>query len=78
MGKPQSKYKTDNWVQQYVIPWLCGAVPALVVGGFLAWWLVPAAYEQRGYLAAGGEWIAVLFAAFAAFQGGKWIFEQVK
>lgn len=78
MGKPQSIFKTDNGFQQYVIQWLCGALSAFVVGGFLAWWLVPIAYEQCGYRAVGEEWIALLFAAFAAFQVGKWLLKQVK
>lgn len=78
MGKPQSTFKTDNGVQQYAIQWLCGGLSAFVVGGFSAWWLVPMAYEQRGYWAVGGEWIAVLFAALAAFEACKWILKHVK
>lgn len=45
---------------------------AFTLGGAVFLWLVPVAQMERGYPAVGGEWVAVVFAAYVGFfLGGK-------
>ena len=38
---------------------LAALIPALLVAWLVALWAIPAAYAERGYRAAGGEWILI-------------------
>lgn len=43
---------------------------AFTLGGAVFLWLVPVAQMERGYPAVGGEWVAVVFAAYVGFLFG--------
>lgn len=46
---------------------LLAMVLALLVAWLVALWAIPAAYAERGYRAAGGEWILVASAGGAIY-----------
>lgn len=46
------------------------------VGTATALLLVPIAYEERGYLAVGGEWFGTVFVIYSTFMLTKYLFKE--
>ncbi len=53
----------------YLILFGMKVIPAVCAGWLVSLWAIPAAYQQRGYEAIGGEWALILFVSGMVYWG---------